>query len=41
MNFASEPERLLARAFRERRFSMQANVAVGPYICDFSTNAPR
>jgi very-short-patch-repair endonuclease len=35
LSAASEPERLLARAFRSRGFDVAANVPVGPYICDF------
>lgn len=33
--FASEPERLLARAFRARDFDIAANARVGPYVGDF------
>ncbi|GAB2628013.1 DUF559 domain-containing protein [Prescottella soli] len=35
VRFASEPERLLARALNRRRCPMAANEPVGPYVCDF------
>ncbi|MFH5228640.1 DUF559 domain-containing protein [Antrihabitans spumae] len=35
IGFASEPERLLARAFRARDFDIAANARVGPYVGDF------
>lgn len=34
LNYASEPERLLARAFAQRRFQIESNVPVGPFVCD-------
>ncbi|MCX5042926.1 DUF559 domain-containing protein [Aldersonia sp. NBC_00410] len=34
-DFASEPERLLARAFTERRFRIAPNAPVGPFVGDF------
>lgn len=38
---ASEPERILARAFARRNFDIAANAPVGPYFGDFVDNRAR
>ncbi|MBD0322318.1 MAG: DUF559 domain-containing protein [Aldersonia sp.] len=41
LDTASEPERLLARAFARRNFTISANVPIGPYIADFHDERAR
>ncbi|WP_194818306.1 endonuclease domain-containing protein [Nocardia sp. XZ_19_385] len=41
LDFASEPERLFARALARRGVHMFPNESVGPYVCDFVDKASR